>query len=194
MQMQRSRRTQHFAFFSLHTLVICKRSFSDFHDSSDGHAWKQRYLQERRDTALEFLGDVKKRVPIHDAIRQRASINRAAAKDVDCAQFFGDIAFVGKEPSDDYASSSTSVVDELIDDLMLEENAVDRLQHIDLSDLPLLDNELLGDDVTDEETLRRWLKLKRDTADYQSYASVPEGERNAWSAWYLRHVKGKNGV
>ncbi|KAG5490801.1 hypothetical protein JKF63_00923 [Porcisia hertigi] len=167
-----------------------RRVFSSFGDGSDGFQWKQRYLQERRDTAMEFLSNVKKRVPIHDAIRQRAAINRSAAKDIHCAKVFEDIASTGNAPTD--LDDNRAVIDELIDDLLLDENAADRLQHVDLSDIPLLENELFDNDASSEETIRRWLKLKRDTADYQSYASIPEMERSSWSAWYLRHVKGKD--
>ncbi|AYU84024.1 hypothetical protein, conserved [Leishmania donovani] len=167
-----------------------KRVFSSFSEGSDEFQWKQRYLQERRDTAIEFLSDLKKRVPIHDAIRQRAIINRSATKEVHCAKVFEDISSIGDIPAD--LDDSRSVVDELLDDLLMDENAADRLQHVDLGDVPLLENELLGDDAAGEGTIRRWLKLKRDTADYQSYASIPEGERSSWSAWYLRHVKCKD--
>ncbi|GET93737.1 hypothetical protein, conserved [Leishmania tarentolae] len=166
-----------------------KRAFSSFSDGPNELQWKQRYLQERRDTAIEFLSDLKKRVPIHDAIRQRAIINRSAINEVHCAKVLEDAGFTGDTPGD--LDDSRSVVDELLDDLLLDENAADRLQHVDLGDVPLLKSELLGDETAGEETIRRWLKLKRETADYQSYASIPEGERSSWSAWYLRHVKGK---
>ncbi|KAG5489067.1 hypothetical protein JIQ42_00689 [Leishmania sp. Namibia] len=166
-----------------------KRVFSSFSDDSDGFQWKQRYLQERRDTAMEFLSDLKKRVPIHDAIRQRAIINRNTTKDINCAKVFEDLCSTGDTPPE--RDDSRSVIEEALDDLLLEENAVDRLQHVDLGDVPLLENELFGDEGAGKETIRRWLKLKRDTAEYQSYASIPEGERSSWSAWYLRHINGK---
>ncbi|CAJ1038719.1 hypothetical protein, conserved [Leishmania shawi] len=167
-----------------------KRVFSSFSDGSDGFQWKQRYLQERRDTAMEFLSDLKKRVPIHDAIRQRAIINRSAIKEIHCAKIFEDLSSTGDIPAD--LNEGHSVIDELLDDLLLDECTADRLQHVDVGDVPLLEGELLGDDAAGEETIRRWLKLKRDTADYQSYASIPEGERSSWSAWYLRHIKPKD--
>lgn len=171
--------------------IAAERCFSSFSDGSDGKEWKQRYLQERRETALEFLGDVKKRVPIHEAIRQRASINKKATSDIHCPTFF-DTSF-NRDDNTDTDDTHEGVVDELLDDLLQDENAVDKLRHVNFSDLPLLDNELLGGGESDEEMLRNWLRLKRDTADYQSYASIPESERTAWSAWYLRHVKGKEG-
>ncbi|KAG5464482.1 hypothetical protein LSCM1_00672 [Leishmania martiniquensis] len=167
-----------------------KRVFSSFSDGSDGFQWKKRYLQERRDTAMEFLSDVKKRVPIHDAIRQRAIISRTATNDISCTKVFEDLSSTSDIPPE--RDDGRSVVEEAVDGLLLDENAVDRLQHVDLGDIPLLENELFGDDIAGEETIRRWLKLKRDTAEYQSYASIPEGERSSWSAWYLRHIKGKD--
>ncbi|KPI87060.1 hypothetical protein ABL78_3872 [Leptomonas seymouri] len=174
-------------------LPFSQRHFSQYSDGSDGVGWKQRYLQERRDIALEFLGDVKKRVPIHDAVRQRASINRKATGDIHCPTLFDDSYSSNGASGFDGNIIHTKLVDDLVDDLLQDENAMDKLQNVDFSDLPLLDSELLGDDVSDEATLRNWLKLKRDTADYQSYASIPESERTAWSAWYLRHIKGKEG-
>lgn len=169
-----------------------QRSFSDYSDGSDGIEWKQRYLRERRDTALEYLGDIKKRVPIHDAVRLRASINRNATNSIHCPTLFHDQHYAGDGGEGiDNGDNSTALIDGLLDDLLQDENAIDKLQHVDFSDLPLLDSELLGDGASDEAMLRNWLKLKHDTADYQSYAAIPESERTAWSAWYLRHVKGK---
>ncbi|KPA81807.1 hypothetical protein ABB37_04076 [Leptomonas pyrrhocoris] len=171
--------------------VFAHRCFSQYSDGTDGIEWKQRYLQERRDTALEFLGDVKKRVPIHEAIRQRASINRTASGSIHCPTLFDESYNSNTNDNFHDGGSCTKLIDELLDDLSQDENAVDRLQHVDFDALPLLEHELLGDDAPDEATLRNWLRLKRETADYQSYASIPESERTAWSAWYLRHIKGK---
>jgi hypothetical protein len=166
-----------------------QRQLSEYSDGTDGFDWKQRYLQERRDTALEFLGDVKKRVPIHDAIRQRASINRKVTDDIHFPTLFDDILNKKADIGDE--GSSSDLIDSVLDEILQDENAIDRLQHVKFGDLPLLENEFLDHSESDEATLRNWLKLKRDTADYRSYASIPESERTTWSAWYLRHVKGK---
>nr|CCC51778.1 conserved hypothetical protein [Trypanosoma vivax Y486] len=61
--------------------------FSSWDDGNDGYSWKSRLLAEKRSTALEFMGNVNKRVQIHDAIRLKAEVNRRAIQKFDIPNF-----------------------------------------------------------------------------------------------------------
>lgn len=171
-----------------------RRISNDWNDGSDGFAWKTRNLQEKRALALEYLGDVKKRVPIHDAIRMRADLSRSslqtAREDID--SFFS--------PSSEYSSTHGAAefesnddiaarLDAVVRDLLADEHTEDTLLHVSPADRSFLKDEFFGSDTELTKTMKEWLRLRRETAEYQSYMSIPEVERNSWSGWYLRNVR-----
>ncbi|KNH04703.1 1A family penicillin-binding protein [Perkinsela sp. CCAP 1560/4] len=52
-------------------ILVCGTSWkSHWTDGENGFDWKNRYLEEQRSRALDFLFDVSKRKPIHDSIRE----------------------------------------------------------------------------------------------------------------------------
>lgn len=168
------------------------RCISDhWNDGSDGYAWKSRNLQEKRALALEYLGDVKMRVPIHDAIRMRSDLNRKSLQKAgdDISSFFAAPSDFDFDNSFDDGRSITDRIEAVIDRLLLDEFDGDDIAHVSQSDASLLQDEFFGSDTERAKSMKEWLKLRRETAEYQSYASIPEMERNDWSAWYLRSVR-----
>ncbi|EAN78243.1 uncharacterized protein TEOVI_000168800 [Trypanosoma equiperdum] len=161
--------------------VIC---FSSWNDGSEGYEWKSRALSEKRSLALEFLGNVNKRVSIHDAIRLKADINKKAISNVSCPSFFS-----GIEGADEDEDQSDMSLCSLLG--MLEgEIETDCITHLSPSDASLLKEEFLCDyDSSDTKRMAKWVNLRSETSDYQSYGAIPEGERSLWSAWYLRNIK-----
>ncbi|ESL11237.1 hypothetical protein TRSC58_01018 [Trypanosoma rangeli SC58] len=157
--------------------------FSTWDDGPDGHEWKSRVLAEKRSLALAYLGDVNKRAQIHDAIRLKGEVNRQAIRACEMPKFF----------QADNADSSENL--DCIDyqsllDMVEGEFEFDTLSHVTSSDASLLKSEFLqNDDSTEMKLLSRWASLRRDIADYHTYAAIPDGERNLWSAWYLRNVR-----
>ncbi|ORC85573.1 uncharacterized protein TM35_000341850 [Trypanosoma theileri] len=162
------------------------RWISSWNDGSDGYEWKSRALAEKRSLALEYLGDVSKRVQIHDAIRLKADVNRKAIEDTVIPNFFNS----SDENQDDDIDRIGEIDYYSLLNMVEGEIDPDSLQHLSSSDASLLRNEFLEeDDSSEAKLLSKWINYRRDTADYQSYASVPEEERTEWSAWYLRNVR-----
>lgn len=280
-------------------------------DGSSGYEWKSRLLAERRGMAMNYLGDVRKRVPIHKAVKMRAQLNRErlmeGLADREAHQHFyrpvgrDNGAYAGEEEdravagnvsgSGDAASeaayrtaagggprmvlnedspaavlaetlrashynpaldvhapmgsdtaarlavaaaadpitadmlsggfgpaaasaSPTSagdaiaagrraardaidLVEEELEDLVADEGVLEMLAAIPPEQLRELRHEFYGGapetsaahaDSTDA-TLREWLKLRKESSLYHSFASVPAAERREWSAWYLRDVR-----
>ncbi|KAH9578072.1 hypothetical protein LSM04_004054 [Trypanosoma melophagium] len=162
------------------------RWISSWNDGSEGYEWKSRALAEKRSLALEYLGDVSKRVQIHDAIRLKADVNRRAIENTVVPNFFNAI---DESPNDGVDEIGEMDYYSLLN--MIEgEIDPDSLQHLSSSDASLLRDEFLEDDDSNEaKLLTKWINYRRDIADYQSYAAVPEEERTEWSAWYLRNVR-----
>lgn len=265
-------------------------------DGVAGYEWKKRLLSERRGMALDYLTDVRKRVPIHNAVRIRARLNRerllndinggagaqagggadslagnynrvlrknAGAYDVDGihddvsdekerlslelnlnspsavltealrashynpaldtdAPLESDTAarlalaaerdpisheLISSSPLSSSSSSTSTVgrkrvmdaidlVEEELEDLVADESVLECLANIPPEDLKELRHEFFGGapevssshgDSTDE-TLRQWLRLRKDSSLYHSYMSVPADERKEWSAFYLRDI------
>ncbi|CCW63244.1 unnamed protein product [Phytomonas sp. EM1] len=164
------------------------RFLSHSNDGSDGYDWKVRDLQDKRALAMNYIGDIKKRVPIHDAIRIKAQINNKALDHNDGpSSLFEPISSLTEheETYDDVRKYMETVINGLMDEF-----SGDILDSIHESDASLLKDEFFGDEQTRSDCLQKWLKFRREVSDYQSYLSVPISEQNAWSAWYLRHVKG----
>lgn len=160
---------------------------SQWDNGSDGFEWKSRYLAEKRNVALEYLGDVNKRVPIHDAVRQKTAVNKRAllnASEGSSEMFSG--------PTDDPTErfpDSLKAIEAMIEELVAEEYFSDSLEHVTPRDAGLLPEEFLSNSSSEAALLKKWMRIRQETAEYQSYASIPEAERTSWSAWYLRHVK-----
>ncbi|KAF8287778.1 hypothetical protein TcG_08274 [Trypanosoma cruzi] len=159
------------------------RGFSSWDDGSDGHEWKSRALAEKRLLALTYLGDVNKRVQIHDAIRLRGEVNKQAIRACELPTFF-------QTKENNEADNLQEIDYHSLLSMIEGEFEVDTLAHIAPSDASFLKTEFLQcDDSAEVKLLGQWSNLRRDTADYNNYASIPDGERNAWSAWYLRNVR-----
>ncbi|KEG12674.1 hypothetical protein DQ04_01521010 [Trypanosoma grayi] len=158
------------------------RCLSTWDDGSEGYEWKSRALAEKRSLALEYLGNVSKRVQIHDSIRLKANVNREAIKNSTIPSFLG---------GDDKSYDDSEEIDYHSLLQMVEgANDTDTLAYLSSSDASLLKDEFLQSDHAEEvKLLNQWVGLRRDVADYQNYAAKPDGERNAWSAWYLRNVR-----
>lgn len=167
-------------------LFLNFKRFRFFHFNSNDESTynsKARELKEKRDLALKYMGDVKLRKPIHDNIRKKIALNTTSLNDTDVSSILGSNA-----REDDSADVSC---DELLDKIIqdLDENWDEELCHLPLDDSKFLRDEFISSsEKEEEETIRRWLKMRKVTSDYQNYMSVPEGERSLWSAWYLRHV------
>ncbi|EPY34466.1 hypothetical protein STCU_01570 [Strigomonas culicis] len=89
---------------------------------------------------------------------------------------------------EDMQTEYVSGIEQLLETLS-DETVEDVLQFVQNSDLPFLDNEFLSNGDENDALLRQWLKLRKDTSEYQNYISTPVEERTPWSAWYLRHIK-----
>lgn len=172
---------------ALRPLCCCSvRYVGKWDDGSDGYEWKTRDLNGKRSLAMSYIGDVKKRVPIHDAIRLKAAMNMSALRDD------GDPVtslFKHDEYHPAIAEDATEIIEKAIDDLLSDEFSGDTSKFIGKEDCSLLNDELFGDDSQYRSSLQSWMKVRRDTDICKSYASFPESERNDWTAWYLRHVK-----
>nr|CCC93948.1 conserved hypothetical protein [Trypanosoma congolense IL3000] len=157
--------------------------FSSWDDGTEGYDWKARALAEKRSVALEFLGNVNKRVSIHDAIRLKADINKKAIHGVSMPTLF--------TRSDNIEDDELSDVDyNSLLEMIEGEIDTESMAYLSPSDVTLLREEFLnGDDPSDCKRLLNWSNLRSSMSDYQNYGSIPAGERNRWSAWYLRNVR-----
>ncbi|CCW70051.1 unnamed protein product [Phytomonas sp. Hart1] len=167
---------------------VLSRFSSQWNNDSDGFDWKSRDLHEKRALAMSYIGDIKKRVPIHDAIRIKAQINKEALYcNEKPTSLFEPISSLTdhEETHEDVNKYFKTVIDDLLDEF-----SGDVLNSIPESDVSFLKNEFFGDEKAESDCLQKWLKYRREIADYQSYLSIPISEQNVWSAWYLRHIKG----
>lgn len=165
-----------------------KLPYLRFHSTTDdeGYQWKIRDLQEKRELALKYMADIKLRVPIHDSIRQKILLNRRASRTYDPMEVRSILESNSKPPCD---SSFNSLHRSLLD--AIDECADLNPEFLCPTDRTLLDNEFVGGspEAKLDDTMRDWLDLRRRSSDYQTFSSIPEGERSSWSAWYLRGVK-----
>lgn len=103
-------------------------------------------------------------------------------------------------------------LEEELEELLADESVLETLGNLPEEDLAELRHEFYGgapetsagasgqaaedggpltrDDSTDE-LLREWLSLRKETSPFAAYNSVPAGERQEWSAWYLRDTRSK---
>lgn len=152
---------------------------------SDGeYRWKSRDLNEKRELAVKYMGDIKLRTPIHESVRKKIILDRNKWSDVELSSLLetNQIDTDGEGVDvDDFLHSILDNIDECIDDT---------LKYLSDNDLHFLSSEFVDGNIKDQEdSIKRWLKLRRETSDYQNYLSIPESERTSWSAWYLRNVK-----
>jgi hypothetical protein len=181
--------------------VWARRASDRWEDGDAGYEWKRRHLDETRATATQFMSDVARRGPIHDGIRARARWNedrllRAPDDGKGASSVMGE-AIALNDPTHEAqasASSRTGDMDGLWEALQAESNGdlLAALRYVPQSDINLLASEIYGSAAADaerrtDELLRSWFALRRSTGQLRSYASVPQEERNMWSAWYLRH-------
>lgn len=144
------------------------------------------------------LSDPTKRVRIHDAIRNKALNSR---KRLSSASRDSRIVAAGMPSlmSDEMETVSPSVSDdELIERLSMllaDEGVADQLSSIPEEELKLLQSELYkcshSSTEVSNEWLRSWLQLRKHSDLFESYSTLPAEERNIWSAWYLRDVRGR---
>lgn len=159
------------------------RSLVRLYNDGD-YLWKSRDLNEKRELAVKYMGDIKLRTPIHESIRRRIALDRSGWTD-------GELLSLLEANQID-----TNVEGVRVDDFLhsildnVDEGVEDTLKYLSKNDLQFLTSEFIDGNVKDQEaSIKKWLKLRRETADYQNYLSVPENERTSWSAWYLRNIK-----
>jgi len=184
-----------------------------WNDGNDGFAWKNRLLDERRSVALDYMANVHRRVPIHDSVRLRVKQNRERLLKEQTNVQADSIHSI--EPDDETGEmfrvsgpsrqeSPPQVHDDELErhlDSILDESTVDTLASLTTEELVLLRNEFYEfdsdhDRSTDDRlrnVLRDWYKLRKESSQYDSYCAVPIEERKAWSPWYLRDVKRREG-
>ena len=189
-------------------------------DGTGGFQWKARHLAERRSVALDYMGNVARRVPIHDAIRIRAKLGR----DRLLREVSGPSPVVQQDPDSEiwrpvssYSSSGnlsgqltsgsddSQTLDEQLESLLAEET-IDTLSQLTDDELGLLRDEFYGQTTASEDDddeigssaekrtrtmLEDWYRVRKTSSQYEAYCAVPPQERTAWSAWYLRDVKAR---
>jgi hypothetical protein len=179
-------------------------------DGSGGFQWKERHLAERRAVALDYMGNVARRVPIHDAVRIRSRLGR----DRLLKDFSDPAPLVQFDPESEvwrsvnsYGAPKLPEEDGASDDglqaleALLSEEAVDSLAQLTDEELGMLRDEFYAQpagDLDGEEAddrmrrmLQEWYRLRKDSSQYDAYCAVPANERSAWSAWYLRDVRAR---
>jgi hypothetical protein len=77
---------------------------------------------------------------------------------------------------------------------LASEYSLDCLRHLPKHDIAALLDEFYGDAMgqqkaKNDEVLRNWFQLRKDTNPYRIFQGIPESERTMWSAWYLRDIK-----
>lgn len=88
-----------------------------------------------------------------------------------------------------------SAIFDTIDEIEADEGiGRDGLYHLSDEDVRLLAEELYGEasvsaDTRREEILRGWFKLRRQSPQSASYASLPAEDRAEWNPWYLRDLQ-----
>lgn len=159
------------------------RFFSDL-NNTDELRWKTRHLQEKRDVALKYMGDIKLRTPIHESIRKKMFLlHHSSEEDIS--------SILSSNRSLDLTEAKLSY-DDVFDNMLqhIDELSSDTLDFLNDRDLVFLTDEFVsGDTKAQEETIKNWINLRRETSDYHNYLCVPENERTTWSAWYLKNVK-----
>ena len=158
---------------------------SSWGEGNDGHEWKARELNERRQMAIDMLYNVSRRKLLCDAARDRCKRNLSRLSTRETNGELDNSLFGAQEPVVEKLSDDALVRE--LDDLLSDEGSLDTLEHIPLTELKFLREELYAAALPkDDDVLKKWMKLRRNTEN--SFSSLPEEERNLWSAWYLRDV------
>lgn len=177
------------------TLVLFScvgRGVSHWNDGNEGQEWKARFLNDRRQVALDYLLNANRRQSIHDAIRVKAnqSKQRLVSTDKGSSATVLQESLASFEPDE---CPSDSELLERINEIFMDECSVDSFENIPLEELKFLRKELYDADTVaerrcEDKALKAWLGLRKESSEIESFSSLPKDERTLWSPWYLRDV------
>ena len=183
--------------------------------TNEGYEWRLRHLTERRREALDYMINVHRRAPIHDAIRTRCHADRERLRNL------GDVAANGAFTNEDLTSPNGALLhslgvgtdgsgatagahgtdEHLLDLLELPvwgEGGDDSLMYIPEEELQWLRDEFYGSAspaaeeaipaARQDDLLRAWCKLRTKREEHQRYTAIPKEERTLWAPWYLKDL------
>jgi hypothetical protein len=152
---------------------------------------------------VDYLTNVSARRPIHDAIRLRAKLNEErlkmptlgspdSASDVLMTSIKANSS-LGLLSDDDFPIPDPLDFDSFGSDEggLAEGSGVDTLDYIPVEDLKLLVDEIYRESAgrhqnKNDEIVRGWFKVRKETSPAKIFQSIPEAERTLWSPWYLK--------
>eukprot|EP00759_Apiculatamorpha_spiralis_P027214 PhF_6_TR30145/c0_g1_i1/m.44119 len=190
---------------------------SHWRPGQGGYEWKTRYLEENRERAVSFMFDVTKRDSLRryavstppTVLENLKSDLSEYDKDLDAQKLRGDEggdAFYhlnqhmlrrasleadlrGDPSSSDHSNDHDHGGGE---ELAEEWTGEDSLDHLTEEEINTLMEEFypksMHSSAEEHKLMQEVLRTRKAMSTKLSYRTIPQQERNLWSAWYLRHV------